>query len=128
LEKKRLVSLFTIFDFQINEESTRFLREEGKKVLTFKIPLSYSGAAGLGISVKGKVEGEIPQDKGIYVKSVIAGGAAQKVRTIIHHTHGLLHYHWRIQDFLKGGLFIVFEEFNWQDNSRKIKLRGLQPP
>jgi hypothetical protein len=72
--------------FQVNEESTLYLREQGKQVLTFKIPLNYSGAAGLGVSVKGKVD-EVdngrnsPQDKGIFVKSVIAGGAAQKVNT-----------------------------------------------
>ena len=69
---------------QVNEESTRFLRDEGKQVLTFKIPLSHSGAAGLGISVKGKMDGDSPQDKGIFVKSVIAGGAAQKVSNVAH--------------------------------------------
>lgn len=75
-----LLCLFNLL--QVNEESTRFLREEGKQVLTFKIPLSHSGAAGLGISVKGKMDGDMPQDTGIFVKSVIAGGAAQKVNIL----------------------------------------------
>lgn len=75
----------------MNEDSTQFLREQGKQVLTFKIPLNYSGAAGLGVSVKGKVDEwengrNSPQDKGIFVKSVIAGGAAQKVNTVMTFT------------------------------------------
>ena len=55
-------------------------------MLTFKIALDMSGAAGLGVSVKGKSRGpredgrNSPRDKGIFVKSVIPGGAAAKVR------------------------------------------------
>ena len=53
-------------------------------MLTFKIPLDMSGAAGLGVSVKGKRHGTPDQDegntqdKGIYCKSIILGGAAAK--------------------------------------------------
>ena len=53
-------------------------------MLTFKIPLDMSGAAGLGVSVKGKSRvtseqgRDSPQDKGIFVKSIIPGGAAAK--------------------------------------------------
>ena len=71
---------------QVNEESTAQLRSEGNEVLKLKIPLNVSGAAGLGVSVKGKSKApeddgrESPQDKGIFVKTVIIGGAAQKVR------------------------------------------------
>lgn len=62
----------------------RHFREEGLQVLTLKIPLDLSGAAGLGVSVKGKSRGtteagrDSPQDKGIFVKSIIPGGAAAK--------------------------------------------------
>ena len=53
-------------------------------MLTFKISLDLSGAAGLGVSVKGKSRStseqgrDSPQDKGIFVKSIIPGGAAAK--------------------------------------------------
>ena len=69
----------------MNEESTAQLRKEGNEVLKLKIPLNVSGAAGLGVSVKGKSRAQedegrdSPQNKGIFVKSVISGGAAQKV-------------------------------------------------
>lgn len=51
-----------------------------REVMTFKIPLNDTGSAGLGISVKGKtcnVEGN-QRDSGIFIKSVIHGGAASK--------------------------------------------------
>ncbi|XP_074624635.1 uncharacterized protein LOC141882580 isoform X2 [Acropora palmata] len=69
---------------EVNEDSLRHLRERGLQVLTFKIPLDLSGAAGLGVSVKGKSHGtpdqgrDSPQDKGIFCKSIIPGGAAAK--------------------------------------------------
>lgn len=48
-------------------------------ILTLTIPLTSQGSAGLGISVKGKRSGDQNDDQGIYVKSVIKGGAAAKV-------------------------------------------------
>ncbi|XP_067023281.1 partitioning defective 3 homolog isoform X2 [Acropora muricata] len=69
---------------EVNEDSLSHLREQGLQVLTFKIPLDLSGAAGLGVSVKGKSHGtpdqgrDSPQDKGIFCKSIIPGGAAAK--------------------------------------------------
>ncbi|KPM11483.1 PDZ domain containing protein 9 [Sarcoptes scabiei] len=51
-----------------------------REVMTFQIPLNDTGSAGLGISVKGKsvtTEGK-PKDSGIYIKSVLHGGAASK--------------------------------------------------
>ena len=52
-----------------------------KEIMTFHIPLNESGAAGLGVSVKGKTAtgSNANQDLGIFIKSVITGGAASKV-------------------------------------------------
>ena len=49
-----------------------------REVLTFEIPLNDTGSAGLGVSVKGKTSGTNHIDLGIFVKSVIHGGAASK--------------------------------------------------
>lgn len=50
-----------------------------REFLTFEIPLSDSGSAGLGVSVKGNRSKENHADLGIFVKSIINGGAACKV-------------------------------------------------
>lgn len=47
-----------------------------REILTFNIPVHDSEKAGLGISVKGKTSGS--QDLGIFIKSVIHGGAASR--------------------------------------------------
>lgn len=47
-----------------------------RDVLTFNIPVHDTEKAGLGISVKGKTSGN--QDLGIFIKSVINGGAASR--------------------------------------------------
>lgn len=47
-----------------------------KELLTFNIPVHDTEKAGLGISVKGKTSGS--QDLGIFIKSVINGGAASR--------------------------------------------------
>ncbi|XP_051971190.1 partitioning defective 3 homolog isoform X3 [Xyrauchen texanus] len=49
-----------------------------RKFLTFEIPLNDSGSAGLGVSVKGNRSKESHADLGIFVKSIITGGAACK--------------------------------------------------
>ncbi|XP_062570152.1 partitioning defective 3 homolog isoform X4 [Saccostrea cucullata] len=51
-----------------------------KEILRLDIPLSDSGSAGLGVSVKGKTmtTDRGTRDLGIFVKSVINGGAASK--------------------------------------------------
>lgn len=51
-----------------------------REVMKFKIPLNDTGSAGLGVSVKGKTSSENGKqvDLGIFVKSVIHGGAASK--------------------------------------------------
>lgn len=51
-------------------------------VIHLEIPLNDSGSAGLGVSVKGKtVSAESGvRDLGIFVKSIMQGGAASKVK------------------------------------------------
>uniref|UniRef100_A0A672QRL8 PDZ domain-containing protein n=1 Tax=Sinocyclocheilus grahami TaxID=75366 RepID=A0A672QRL8_SINGR len=49
-----------------------------REFMTFEIPLSDSGSAGLGVSVKGNRSKESHADLGIFVKSIITGGAACK--------------------------------------------------
>ncbi|XP_022349144.1 partitioning defective 3 homolog B isoform X1 [Enhydra lutris kenyoni] len=46
--------------------------------LTFEIPLNDSGSAGLGVSLKGNKSRETGTDLGIFIKSIIHGGAAFK--------------------------------------------------
>ncbi|XP_055131092.1 partitioning defective 3 homolog isoform X22 [Symphalangus syndactylus] len=49
-----------------------------REFLTFEVPLNDSGSAGLGVSVKGTRSKENHADLGIFVKSIINGGAASK--------------------------------------------------
>ena len=65
-----------------SDEATT-LTNRNKELFSFQIPLNESGSAGLGVSVKGKTtaSSNYVQDLGIFVKSVIAGGAASKVRS-----------------------------------------------
>uniref|UniRef100_A0A3B3ILE2 Par-3 family cell polarity regulator alpha, b n=1 Tax=Oryzias latipes TaxID=8090 RepID=A0A3B3ILE2_ORYLA len=61
------------------EEDELVLTPDGtREFLTFEIPLSDSGSAGLGVSVKGNRSKENHADLGIFVKSIINGGAACK--------------------------------------------------
>uniref|UniRef100_A0A1A7W7I6 Par-3 partitioning defective 3 homolog n=2 Tax=Iconisemion striatum TaxID=60296 RepID=A0A1A7W7I6_9TELE len=61
------------------EEDELVLTPDGtREFLTFEIPLSDSGSAGLGVSVKGNRSKENHADLGIFVKSIINGGAAFK--------------------------------------------------
>ncbi|KAM9364483.1 partitioning defective 3 homolog B-like isoform 3-T3 [Pholidichthys leucotaenia] len=52
--------------------------ENGKEQLTFEVPLNDTGSAGLGISLKGNKSRETGEDLGIFIKSIIHGGAAYK--------------------------------------------------
>ncbi|XP_031148341.1 par-3 family cell polarity regulator alpha, b isoform X10 [Sander lucioperca] len=62
-----------------SEEDELVLTPDGtREFLTFEIPLSDSGSAGLGVSVKGNRSKENHADLGIFVKSIINGGAACK--------------------------------------------------
>uniref|UniRef100_A0A8C9RYC3 Par-3 family cell polarity regulator n=1 Tax=Scleropages formosus TaxID=113540 RepID=A0A8C9RYC3_SCLFO len=61
------------------EEDDLVLTPDGtREFLTFEIPLNDSGSAGLGVSVKGNRSKESHADLGIFVKSIINGGAACK--------------------------------------------------
>ncbi|KAJ8010324.1 hypothetical protein DPEC_G00073860 [Dallia pectoralis] len=62
-----------------SEDDDLVLTPDGtREFLTFEIPLSDSGSAGLGVSVKGNRSKENHADLGIFVKSIINGGAAYK--------------------------------------------------
>ncbi|KAM9308851.1 partitioning defective 3 homolog [Gastrophryne carolinensis] len=61
------------------EDDELVLTPDGtREFLTFEIPLNDSGSAGLGVSVKGNRSKENHADLGIFVKSIINGGAASK--------------------------------------------------
>ncbi|XP_054607324.2 partitioning defective 3 homolog isoform X2 [Nothobranchius furzeri] len=62
-----------------HEEDDVVLTQDGsREFMTFEIPLNDSGSAGLGVSVKGNRSKENQADLGIFVKSIINGGAASK--------------------------------------------------
>ncbi|XP_055019665.1 partitioning defective 3 homolog B-like [Boleophthalmus pectinirostris] len=52
--------------------------EDGREQLMFEVPLNESGSAGLGVSLKGNKSRETGEDLGIFIKSIIHGGAAYK--------------------------------------------------
>lgn len=53
--------------------------EDGREQLMYEIPLNETGSAGLGVSLKGNRSKETGEDLGIFIKSIIHGGAAYKV-------------------------------------------------
>ncbi|XP_076602552.1 partitioning defective 3 homolog B-like isoform X1 [Chaetodon auriga] len=66
---------------EMKDEGSRvpgFVSENGKEQLMFEVPLNDSGSAGLGISLKGNKSRETGEDLGIFIKSIIHGGAAYK--------------------------------------------------
>nr|XP_025037845.1 partitioning defective 3 homolog B [Pelodiscus sinensis] len=60
------------------EPNCSLLSLETTEQLTFEIPLNDSGSAGLGVSLKGNKSRETGADLGIFIKSIIHGGAAFK--------------------------------------------------
>ncbi|XP_062981591.1 partitioning defective 3 homolog isoform X2 [Elgaria multicarinata webbii] len=60
------------------EEDLVLTPDGTREFLTFEVPLNDSGSAGLGVSVKGNRSKENHADLGIFVKSIINGGAASK--------------------------------------------------
>ncbi|XP_046389525.1 partitioning defective 3 homolog isoform X3 [Ischnura elegans] len=65
---------------KVNDDSLLFPWKQ-REIITFEIPVHDTEKAGLGVSVKGKTtcnESGRPVDLGIFVKSVIHGGAASR--------------------------------------------------
>lgn len=60
------------------EEANSVVMEDGREQLMFEVPLNESGSAGLGVSLKGNKSRETGEDLGIFIKSIIHGGAAYK--------------------------------------------------
>lgn len=56
--------------------------EDGREQLMYEIPLNETGSAGLGVSLKGNKSRETGEDLGIFIKSIIHGGAAYKVTNL----------------------------------------------
>ncbi|XP_072524472.1 par-3 family cell polarity regulator alpha, b isoform X2 [Salminus brasiliensis] len=62
----------------VEEEEVVLTPDGTREFLTLEVPLNDSGSAGLGVSVKGNRSKENHADLGIFVKSIINGGAACK--------------------------------------------------
>ncbi|KAM9328034.1 par-3 family cell polarity regulator beta a isoform 2-T2 [Pholidichthys leucotaenia] len=60
------------------DETTSRMLEDGREQLMYEIPLNETGSAGLGVSLKGNSSRETGEDLGIFIKSIIHGGAAYK--------------------------------------------------
>uniref|UniRef100_A0A8C4GZ81 PDZ domain-containing protein n=1 Tax=Dicentrarchus labrax TaxID=13489 RepID=A0A8C4GZ81_DICLA len=60
------------------EEAGSVVLEDGREQLMYEIPLNETGSAGLGVSLKGNKSRETGEDLGIFIKSIIHGGAAYK--------------------------------------------------
>lgn len=74
-----LVKSLEYLFFQKGEEDGSLVLEDGREQLMYEIPLNESGSAGLGVSLKGNKSRETGEDLGIFIKSIIHGGAAYKV-------------------------------------------------
>ncbi|XP_028326254.1 par-3 family cell polarity regulator beta a isoform X1 [Gouania willdenowi] len=61
-----------------DEDASSVVLEDGREQLMYEIPLNESGSAGLGVSLKGNKSRETGEDMGIFIKSIIHGGAAYK--------------------------------------------------
>lgn len=64
------------------EDGTSTVEKFPVEIVSLQIPVNDSGSAGLGVSVKGKTISTEngPKDLGIFVKAVMHGGAASKVK------------------------------------------------
>ncbi|XP_019734038.1 par-3 family cell polarity regulator beta a isoform X2 [Hippocampus comes] len=60
------------------EDAGNLVLEDGREQLMYEVPLNETGSAGLGVSLKGNKSRETGEDLGIFIKSIIHGGAAYK--------------------------------------------------
>ncbi|XP_061659662.1 par-3 family cell polarity regulator beta a isoform X2 [Syngnathoides biaculeatus] len=60
------------------EDVGSLVLEDGREQLMYEVPLNETGSAGLGVSLKGNKSRETGEDLGIFIKSIIHGGAAYK--------------------------------------------------
>ncbi len=77
--------------------------------MTFDIPLRDTSSAGLGITLKGKtsiVDGK-SIDLGIFVKSILTGGAAYRVNFIKEEKQKSFFQEFRIIDFIQMIKFLL---------------------
>ncbi|KAL0985651.1 hypothetical protein UPYG_G00160000 [Umbra pygmaea] len=74
----RQEDMFLPRELKDEEARVSLLSEEGKEELMLEVPLNDTGSAGLGISLKGNKSRETGEDLGIFIKTIIHGGAAYK--------------------------------------------------
>ncbi|XP_061841077.1 par-3 family cell polarity regulator beta a isoform X1 [Nerophis lumbriciformis] len=73
----RQEDIFLPRELKGEDDSSRVL-EDGREQFVYEIPLNETGSAGLGVSLKGNKSRETGEDLGIFIKSIIHGGAAYK--------------------------------------------------
>lgn len=84
------IMLLYCFIHQKGEPYCNVLSLDTTEQLTFEIPLNDSGSAGLGVSLKGNKSRETGADLGIFIKSIIHGGAAYKVGNSLTYQNNVL--------------------------------------
>ena len=75
-----LMYMYVYMQFPDSSEPSSVPTSVGKSLLTFNIPLNNCGLAGLGVAVHGRCSSGRHGDMGIYIKSIVHGGAAAQVR------------------------------------------------
>lgn len=85
----------------------------------YEIPLNETGSAGLGVSLKGNKSRETGEDLGIFIKSIIHGGAAYKVETKSEKilTHIQINHLRVLFDFIFSGLELMILLFLFVSSS-----------
>lgn len=83
---------------------------KNKEIISLDIPLNESGSAGLGVSVKGKTmtTEEGTKDLGIFIKSVIHGGAASKVRMVCFNNYIFIFVYYLKKWLITRFIYVLF--------------------